>query len=193
METIPQQLELFDPQSYAATPCHVDMTEGRQELPNVVGVNFTPQGLIVADAATMQTEEFNAIFRSVIRFAKASNWLLGDTLLLCERRWGVPQVQSKNAEGATWEVPKDAPQDYLDMLDSERRVYERGKWVWKQIQNRVNHYLLLCGAFCAGRWSGGERYHQLAGRQDDAAHRRRTGIHHDERALAQCSDECFCG
>ena len=46
----------------------------------------------------------------------------------------------KNAEGATWEVPKDAPQDYLDMLDSERRVYERGKWVWKQIQNRANHY-----------------------------------------------------
>lgn len=98
METIPQQLELFDPQSYAATPCHVDMTEGRQELPNVVGVNFTPQGLIVADVATMQPEEFNAIFRSVIRFAKASNWLLGDTLLLCERRWGVPQVQSKYAE-----------------------------------------------------------------------------------------------
>ena len=46
----------------------------------------------------------------------------------------------KNAEGATWEVPKDAPQDYLDMLDSERRVYERGKWIWKQIQNRANHY-----------------------------------------------------
>jgi hypothetical protein len=98
METEPRQLELFDTASYAATPCHVDMTEGRQELPNVVGVNFTPQGLIVADVATMQPEEFNAIFRSVIRFAKASNWLLGDTLLLCERRWGVPQVQSKYAE-----------------------------------------------------------------------------------------------
>lgn len=43
-------------------------------------------------------------------------------------------------DGATWEIPRDVPQDYLDMLDSERRVFERGKWVWKQIQNRPNHF-----------------------------------------------------
>lgn len=46
----------------------------------------------------------------------------------------------KNTEGSTWEVPRDAPQDYLDMLDSERRVFERGRWLWKQVQNRANHY-----------------------------------------------------
>lgn len=45
-----------------------------------------------------------------------------------------------NTEGATWEVPKDAPQDYLDMLDSEHRVFERGHWVWKQMQYRPNHF-----------------------------------------------------
>ena len=46
----------------------------------------------------------------------------------------------RNTEGATWEVPNDAPQDYLDMLDSEQRVFERGHWIWKQVQNRANHY-----------------------------------------------------
>jgi hypothetical protein len=98
METEPRQLELFDTASYAAAPGHVAMTEEPQVLPSVTGVNFTPQGLIVADATNMQPEAYNAIFRSVIRFAKASNWLLGDTLLLCERRWGAPQAQSKYAE-----------------------------------------------------------------------------------------------
>ena len=70
METIPQQLELFDPQSYAATPCHVDMTEGRQELPNVVGVNFTPQGLIVADAANIVVEQYQVAILSRNRQAE---------------------------------------------------------------------------------------------------------------------------
>lgn len=46
----------------------------------------------------------------------------------------------KNTEGATWEVPQDAPQDYLDMLDSERRVFDKGQWRWVQVQNRANHY-----------------------------------------------------
>jgi hypothetical protein len=52
METVPQQLEHVDSQS-DISPGHVAMTEEPQELPNVVGVNFTPQGLIVADAANM--------------------------------------------------------------------------------------------------------------------------------------------
>ena len=46
----------------------------------------------------------------------------------------------KNSEGAVWEVPKDAPPDYLDMLDSEHRTFERGHWIWKQVRNRANHY-----------------------------------------------------
>ena len=40
----------------------------------------------------------------------------------------------KNAEGAVWEVSKDAPPDYLDMLDSEHRTFERGHWIWKQVR-----------------------------------------------------------
>ncbi len=47
----------------------------------------------------------------------------------------------KNTEGATWEVPADSPVDYLNMLDSEYRVHERGRWVWQQIGHRPNHYL----------------------------------------------------
>ncbi len=45
-----------------------------------------------------------------------------------------------NTEGATWEIPRDAPSDYLDQMDSERRVMERGKWRWVQVQSRANHY-----------------------------------------------------
>ncbi len=57
-----------------------------------------------------------------------------------------------NTEGATWDVPRDAPSDYLDMLDSERRVLEKGQWRWVQIQNRANHYwdceaMQVCAAF----------------------------------------------
>ncbi len=57
-----------------------------------------------------------------------------------------------NTEGATWDVPRDAPDDYLDMLDSERRVLEKGQWRWVQIQNRANHYwdcecMQVCAAF----------------------------------------------
>ncbi len=57
-----------------------------------------------------------------------------------------------NTEGATWDVPRDAPTDYLDMLDSERRVLEKGQWRWVQIQNRANHYwdceaMQVCAAF----------------------------------------------
>ena len=47
----------------------------------------------------------------------------------------------RNREGALWEVPMNAPADYLDMLDSEIRVYEHGRWIWQQLGHRPNHYL----------------------------------------------------
>ena len=57
----------------------------------------------------------------------------------------------KNTEKPLWEVPSNCPQDYLDMLDSESRTYEKGRWTWKQIGDRPNHYLdceamQVCGA-----------------------------------------------
>lgn len=58
----------------------------------------------------------------------------------------------KSTEGATWEIPMDAPDDYLDQLDSEFRVLERGHWVWKRKGHRDNHYfdceaMQVCVAF----------------------------------------------
>ena len=47
----------------------------------------------------------------------------------------------RNKEAPTWEVPDDAPEDYIAQLESEIRVREKGKTFWKQIGNRPNHYL----------------------------------------------------
>jgi phage terminase large subunit GpA-like protein len=44
------------------------------------------------------------------------------------------------ANGVTWEVPDDVPEDYLKQMESEHRVKDKGKWVWKQIGSRPNHY-----------------------------------------------------
>ena len=43
--------------------------------------------------------------------------------------------------GATWEVPDDIDDDYLAQLESEQRVKAAGKWLWKQVGKRPNHYL----------------------------------------------------
>ncbi len=43
--------------------------------------------------------------------------------------------------GATWEVPEDVPELYLEHLESERRVNQNGKWLWEQIGSRPNHWL----------------------------------------------------
>ena len=58
----------------------------------------------------------------------------------------------RNENGAVWEVPCNVPQEYLDMLDSEYRAQEKGRWIWKQIGERANHYLdceamSVCAAF----------------------------------------------
>lgn len=58
----------------------------------------------------------------------------------------------RNTDGAVWEVPQNAPQDYLKMLDSEFRTKDKGRWIWKQIGKRPNHYLdceamSVCAAF----------------------------------------------
>ncbi|MBR5594396.1 MAG: phage terminase large subunit family protein, partial [Bacteroidaceae bacterium] len=47
----------------------------------------------------------------------------------------------KNVTAPLWEVPSNAPTEYLDMLDSESRTYDKGRWIWKQIGERPNHYL----------------------------------------------------
>ena len=44
------------------------------------------------------------------------------------------------ANGITWEVPDDVPEDYLKQMESEHRIKDKGKWIWLQIGNRPNHY-----------------------------------------------------
>ena len=41
--------------------------------------------------------------------------------------------------GPTWEVPDDIDDNYLAQMESETRVNENGKWLWKQIGQRPNH------------------------------------------------------
>lgn len=43
------------------------------------------------------------------------------------------------AEGATWEVPENVPEDYLAQMESEQRIKKNTKWVWEQIGSRPNH------------------------------------------------------
>lgn len=48
----------------------------------------------------------------------------------------------RRAETTTeWLVPGDAPQAYIDMLDSEFRCMEKGKWIWRQKGKSPNHFL----------------------------------------------------
>ncbi len=55
-------------------------------------------------------------------------------------------------KGSTWEIPSDAPDDYLRMLDSEQRVKKGNSWEWRQIGKRPNHYwdceaMQVCAAY----------------------------------------------
>lgn len=45
------------------------------------------------------------------------------------------------AEGATWEVPDDVPEEFLAHLEAEHRIKKGTKWIWEQIGSRPNHYL----------------------------------------------------
>lgn len=41
--------------------------------------------------------------------------------------------------GPTWEIPADAGDDYLQQMESERRIKVKGKWTWVRIGKRANH------------------------------------------------------
>ena len=54
--------------------------------------------------------------------------------------------------GSTWEIPSDAPEEYLKMLDSEQRIRKGNSWEWQQIGKRPNHYwdceaMQVCAAY----------------------------------------------
>ena len=41
--------------------------------------------------------------------------------------------------GATWEVPDDIDDEYLAQMESEHRIKDSKRWIWKQIGSRPNH------------------------------------------------------
>ncbi len=44
------------------------------------------------------------------------------------------------ANGVTWEVPGDIPEEYLKQMEGEHRVKKGNKWVWEQIGKRPQHF-----------------------------------------------------
>ena len=63
-----------------------------------------------------------------------SNLACKDTLSRLRRN------QSPEA-GPTWEIPEDIDSEYLAQMQGEYRVQEKsGKWIWKQIGDRAQHY-----------------------------------------------------
>jgi hypothetical protein len=44
------------------------------------------------------------------------------------------------ANGPVWQLADDVPEEYLAQLESEHRIKENGKWIWKQIGSRSNHW-----------------------------------------------------
>jgi hypothetical protein len=61
-----------------------------------------------------------------------SNLNVKDTLAKLRR--------NKPEDGPTWELPVDAPKEYLSHLESEQRVNHNGRWQWDPIGDRPNHW-----------------------------------------------------
>ncbi|PTY02753.1 hypothetical protein DB346_08230 [Verrucomicrobia bacterium LW23] len=55
------------------------------------------------------------------------------------------------AQGPTWEIADDVPEEYIAQLDAEQRIRKNDRWIWEQIRNAPNHYfdcetMQVCGA-----------------------------------------------
>ena len=96
-------LSVDTPSTPAAS--HVDM--GSSLAPsNIPGVQITALGVSVTSDAAITSEVCHTLINTATAMYRACNWVLGDTLLLCERTWGNQHVQGKydevaNATGMT--------------------------------------------------------------------------------------------
>lgn len=70
--------------------CHVDMTTTQMlsgvSAPGVEGIALSGNGLIVDENIELTSEKYNTLFSTVLSLSKSCNWLLGDTLLLADRK-----------------------------------------------------------------------------------------------------------
>lgn len=72
---------------------HVNMRSG------ISGLGLTATGLHI-DRDDISKEEYNQLFRTVLDMHRSCNWLLGDTLILAESRWGNAAAKSKYEDAA---------------------------------------------------------------------------------------------
>lgn len=63
----------------------------------VMGIQMSGNGLIV-NKEGITADEYNAVFRAILSINKSSCWLLGDILLLGDRRWGNQYTKGKYEE-----------------------------------------------------------------------------------------------
>lgn len=84
--------------------CHVDMTTTQMlsgvSAPGVEGIALSGNGLIVDENIELTSEKYNTLFSTVLSLSKSCNWLLGDTLLLADRKWGNQYTAGKYEEAA---------------------------------------------------------------------------------------------
>lgn len=79
-------------------------------------------------------------------------------------RWSNPWVKDylqrlKSGRGLYWGVATDAPQQYLDHLEGEKKLRVKDKWEWKKVGRKGDHMLdcermILTGAMIFGLMGG---------------------------------------
>jgi len=70
------------------------------------------------------------------KYAKFYHW----SNLNCKDTLNRLRRNQNPVRGATWELPSDIDDEYLKMMDSERRVKKGNTFVWEQVGHRPNHY-----------------------------------------------------
>lgn len=63
-----------------------------------------------------------------------STYTMKDLILFARQR-------TKNGRAPRWDAPDDAPDDYREHLNGERRKLVNRKYIWERIGNRPNHML----------------------------------------------------
>lgn len=69
-------------------------------LPQLPGIEVSALGVCVTEDDALTSEACHSLFSLALAMHRASNWVLGDTLLLCERTWGNQHIGSKYEEAA---------------------------------------------------------------------------------------------
>ncbi|MBR5185278.1 MAG: hypothetical protein IKW19_03155, partial [Akkermansia sp.] len=100
MENVSNNAETSQIISLAESACTVNRTTKLQAgliESGVPGIQMCGNGLVITKE-DISAEEFNTVFRTVLSINKSSNWLLGDILLLGDRRWGNQYTTGKYEE-----------------------------------------------------------------------------------------------